>query len=94
MTPGEEAAVEELSTAEEIRRAVSDPEGSVVLLDSGGFVWWTDVDRRGDVLLHGVGIPARAGARGLAVEAYLNIMSPEEAVPYGPFRVVRVHASR
>jgi hypothetical protein len=59
---------------------------TIVLLDKGGFVWWTHEDRRGEWWLHGVAGPKNPDENGLATEAWMNIFKPDRAKGYGPFR--------
>ncbi len=75
-----------VTTAEEIRE-LFDGGRSAVLLDKGGFVWWTTYVDDGPWLA-GSACRARSGETGMAIEAFMNLMSPGQAAPYGPFTVI------
>lgn len=63
-----------------------------VLLDSGGFVWWTHEDGEGRWLA-GVAEPKRSGQIGTAIEAWMNLMSPQRAAAFGPFTLIHREAA-
>lgn len=75
-----------ISTVENLRSLFQD-EGKAVLIDSGGFVWWTVEDETG-YWLAGVAEPARKGTHGTAIQAWMNLMTPEQAAAYGPFTII------
>lgn len=78
--------LETVVTADEIR-ALSSSNSKAVLLDSGGFVWWTYTNDEG-YWMAGAVSPARAGTHGTAIQAWMNLMTPEQAAAYGPFTII------
>lgn len=77
-----------VNTVAELTELISNSDRTVVLLDSGGFVWWSSEDRHGDFWLEGCAGPCDPDDQGLAVRAWMNKMAPEEAVAYGPFMII------
>ncbi len=79
---------EKISTVKRLKELLKNEELSVVLRDSGGFLWWKDY-YDGIWVYIGCATPARLNDYGIASRAWINIFIPGITLKkYGPFTVI------